>query len=392
MNMLMGQFRMNCGFLRKSVVVGVCASVVLIGAFRTADAQTTSSTAVVTNAADEWAVHIQNVLSSRYPLAKTTPDGTDVTAAGAVLVLKKPNLVMNKLFLNTNTAQKSAPVQNSYANGQLEQLGLLGGLSKLNMFLGSLSGNETLAREFGPGDRFWSIALTVQSERVLMYLMTDPVGGSRFHGVLQVPISRAMTAEQVADVVAEVLGTDPPFEVAAAAQQAAPPPANPPEPSQIADDSEQIRRAAEAGDPDAMFQMGNIVAQTGNDVEAVRWFKSASNRGHVKATNALGFMYEEGRGTLQDHKEAAAWYRKAMMRGNPDAMVNRGILLLKGLGVTANKTQAYIHFSLGAAYATDPALRDEAAKLRDDAAKQLTPAQITAAQAEAKKLTAQIKK
>ncbi len=152
-----------------------------------------------------------------------------------------------------------------------------------------------------------------------------------------------------------------------------------------------VRNKARAGDVEAMYTLANVLANNKEDAEAFRLFLAAARKSHVKAMNSTGFMYEEGRGVLQDHKEAAEWYRKATLRGNADAMVNRGVLLFKGLGLPANKSQAYAYFSLGATYAVDPSLRDEAAKFRDDAAKQLTSQQITAAQVEAKKLASQIR-
>lgn len=159
-----------------------------------------------------------------------------------------------------------------------------------------------------------------------------------------------------------------------------------------ANPTSDLRTQANRGDLDAMFGLGNTLANAGNDAEAVKWFTNASIRQHIKSMNALGYMYEAGRGVIQDHSEAAEWYRKAMMRGNPDAMVNRGVLLSKGLGLKEDKSQAYVHFSLGVAYANDPDLRTEATKLRDEMAKQLTAQQTNAAQAEAKKLATQIQK
>lgn len=153
-----------------------------------------------------------------------------------------------------------------------------------------------------------------------------------------------------------------------------------------------LQAKAKAGDLNAMYTLANVLANNGENAEALKLFLSAAKRNHAKAMNSTGFMYEEGRGTIQNHKEAGDWYRKAMMLGNPDAMVNRGVLLFKGLGLPVNKSQAYIHFSLGAAYATDPSLREEATKLRDSAAKQLSAAQVNTAQADAKKLAAQIAK
>lgn len=80
---------------------------------------------------------VQTQLEARYLLAKTTQqDGAEITATGAVLVLQKDNLVMNKVYMQGT--QRSSPVQNAYENGEITQVGLLGALSKINSFLSVL--------------------------------------------------------------------------------------------------------------------------------------------------------------------------------------------------------------------------------------------------------------
>lgn len=151
------------------------------------------------------------------------------------------------------------------------------------------------------------------------------------------------------------------------------------------DPLEQLAREAQGNNPEAMYALANAFANQGKDVEAVKWFRSAMMLGHVKATNALGFMYEEGRGTPQNLSAAAEHYLQAMKKGNADAMVNRGFLYQKGLGVERNEPQAYFHFLLAAAYASDKETRDEATKLRNETAQKLTREQVQQAQAVADK-------
>ncbi|OYV77063.1 MAG: hypothetical protein B7Z74_00120, partial [Deltaproteobacteria bacterium 21-66-5] len=121
----------------------------------------------------------------------------------------------------------------------------------------------------------------------------------------------------------------------------------------VKDELSELRREAHAGNTDAMFRFGNVVAQQGNDVEAARWFRSASERGNVKATNALGFMYEKGRGVPQNFAQAGRLYLQAMKKGDADAMVNRGLMFAQGRGVDVDLVEAYMHFLLSAAYAQD---------------------------------------
>lgn len=153
----------------------------------------------------------------------------------------------------------------------------------------------------------------------------------------------------------------------------------------IQDESEELRRAAEAGDINALYRLGNIVVQQGANVDAARYFRVASERGHVKAANALGFMYEEGRGVPQNFEQARELYLRAMKKGNADAMVNRGLLYANGLGTTKDPVQAYMHFLLAGAYAQDQETRDAALKLRDQIAANLSKQQLARGQTMADK-------
>ena len=126
----------------------------------------------------------------------------------------------------------------------------------------------------------------------------------------------------------------------------------------VQDELTELRRAAAGGDASAMYRLGNMAAQQGANADAVRWFRSASERGHVKANNALGFMYEEGRGVPQSFAQAGTYYLQAMKKGNADAMVNRGLLYAKGLGVTKDRVKAYMHFILAVANAQDQETRE----------------------------------
>jgi hypothetical protein len=58
-----------------------------------------------------------------------------------------------------------------------------------------------------------------------------------------------------------------------------------------------------------MFFEGRGVAQS--DVEAVRWYRKATDQGLRGAQYYLGFMFYEGRGVAQSDEEAARWWQKA---------------------------------------------------------------------------------
>ena len=60
------------------------------------------------------------------------------------------------------------------------------------------------------------------------------------------------------------------------------------------------------------------------DAEAMRWYRKAADQGNAIAQYNLGWMYENGRGVVQDDAEAMQWYRKAADQGYAAAQYNIG--------------------------------------------------------------------
>jgi hypothetical protein len=52
---------------------------------------------------------------------------------------------------------------------------------------------------------------------------------------------------------------------------------------------------------------------------------------------------------MADPAQAEAWYRRAAAQGNPNGMIGLGFLYQQGVGVSADKVEAYMWLSLGAA-------------------------------------------
>ena len=65
---------------------------------------------------------------------------------------------------------------------------------------------------------------------------------------------------------------------------------------------------------------------------ALRNYKKAAKSGLVRAINCLGCMYQYGRGTQEDLKEAEYWFRQAADLGDADGMNNLAMLLEDKLG------------------------------------------------------------
>lgn len=120
-----------------------------------------------------------------------------------------------------------------------------------------------------------------------------------------------------------------------------------------------IRTAAEKGHPRAqnllgfIYDKGNIPraddgefiyekgwGMTQDYAEAARWYRRAAEAGFIKAQNNMGWMYYEGRGVPKDYREAAKWFYNAALRGDADGQSNLGLMYQFGLGVEKDRVEA----------------------------------------------------
>ena len=105
--------------------------------------------------------------------------------------------------------------------------------------------------------------------------------------------------------------------------------------------------------------------------------------GHGAAQRWVGDMTLEGKGALQNYKEAMNWYRLAYQHG----FINSGIgkMYERGLGVSKDPVRAYLWYDLSQLSSFgSPDSREQ----RDRVAAKMTPAQIAEAQAMARKCQA----
>ena len=135
------------------------------------------------------------------------------------------------------------------------------------------------------------------------------------------------------------------------------------------------RQAAEQGHADALFLLGEHYARglgvLKDDKEAARSFRQAAEQGHDSAQLVLAGFFAEGRGVLKDDKEAARWYRQAAERGNAIAQMFLGLTYALGRGVPKNDVLAYMWLDVARANGFD-----SARKSRDDIGSDLAPDQI----------------
>ena len=105
-----------------------------------------------------------------------------------------------------------------------------------------------------------------------------------------------------------------------------------------------FRKAAEKGNAEAQFKLGNCLYQglgvEQDQAEAVKWFRKAAEQGLAKAQFNLGNSFYQGAGTELDYDEAVNWYRKAAEQGLAEAQFNLGVCLEQGLGTEQDYAEA----------------------------------------------------
>lgn len=113
-------------------------------------------------------------------------------------------------------------------------------------------------------------------------------------------------------------------------------------------------KAAEKGDAQAQFELGEALLQTldGNPEEtavAVRWLRKSAASGNTNAMVALGRLSKTGVGVLQSYAQSLEWIQAAADKGNPEGMLELGRLYRDGVAVSKDAVQAYIWLNRAAA-------------------------------------------
>jgi TPR repeat protein len=94
----------------------------------------------------------------------------------------------------------------------------------------------------------------------------------------------------------------------------------------------------------AMVCLGNVNDIGGRGIvkdklEALRWYRTAGERGESIGQFNVGTMYETADGIPRDYAEAASWYRKSAEQGNLLAIEALLRLYEKGQGVPKSTTE-----------------------------------------------------
>ena len=133
-------------------------------------------------------------MESRYSLTKAAADKSMIVTAGAILVLKKYNVVMF-------TTSSLNPPMNTYKDGRITQ-GLFGRLGK--------AANDGTTRTFVRGEKFWVTKIEVKDDGVVFQFLSDPFNDVRYVAALRFPFAKGSPppADEISKTVAQVLAVD----------------------------------------------------------------------------------------------------------------------------------------------------------------------------------------
>ena len=131
-----------------------------------------------------------------------------------------------------------------------------------------------------------------------------------------------------------------------------------------------------------LYEMGKGVPK---DVsEAYRWYRRGAEQGEKWGQYSLGRIFVDGKVVPKDNAKAVRWFQKSAEQGYPDAQFALALMYKYGSGVPKNYTQAYKWYDLTILNSDQAGLLPDAVSQRDKIAKQMTPAQITEAQKQAR--------
>jgi TPR repeat protein len=117
---------------------------------------------------------------------------------------------------------------------------------------------------------------------------------------------------------------------------------------------EMLQGPAESGVPVAQYLLGTYLLFRNRDpASALKWMREAARQGHSIGRETLAGYHERGRnGVDVDLPRAFELYLAAGKQGLPHAQMNVGMMLCKGLGVTADKSigrEWFLHSQQGQA-------------------------------------------
>ncbi len=151
---------------------------------------------------------IEKKLVADYALTQATADQTDIVTAGAILVLKKGNLVMGPSTQTTiyQSTYKDGKVSPNFA-GKLNN-----GLTRFSRLPGAAPPQGPATRTFVPGEKMWVTKIECRDDGVVFDLFTDAYADVRYRAALKFAFDKhgsMPSADQMGTMVGEVFKVQP---------------------------------------------------------------------------------------------------------------------------------------------------------------------------------------
>ena len=139
--------------------------------------------------------------------------------------------------------------------------------------------------------------------------------------------------------------------------------------------------AAKQGHVLAMHSLANLIRHGyvpgKTPTDAFRWLLKSADAGLAGSQNNLGDMYETGDGVQKSYGDAVHWYTRSAMQGEPTAYLSLGDCYMQGHGVHRNEVEAYRWFVLAVKnFKNAPNNRAKAARAMKELEQTMTPTQI----------------
>jgi TPR repeat protein len=116
---------------------------------------------------------------------------------------------------------------------------------------------------------------------------------------------------------------------------------------------DELRRAAEAGDAPAQFQLGRAYSHGASvqrdDATAARWVEKAAEQGHLEAQSNIGYLYSAALGVPRDPGKTMAWWTRAAEGGFVQAQFNLALAYLQGKLTAKDDAKGFAWMSKAAA-------------------------------------------
>ena len=121
--------------------------------------------------------------------------------------------------------------------------------------------------------------------------------------------------------------------------------------SKDADNSEarkMLLKVRSSGDIEGSYGLGMLCEIEENYEDAFEYYSEAAEMGDARAQNALGCLYDEGKGVETDQKNSWQWFELAAQQGLIEAKTNIGARLITQDGDSLKRGEQYLREAAGA--------------------------------------------